>query len=315
MRIIIVGAGSMGMLWAGKLHMAGANVHLIARTQEQAAAIQEHGIAIETAGKQPSHTRVPVQSMEEASILSSELHADWLLLTMKQHQLSEKLLLQVNARYGSRARWIFFQNGTGHIAMASTILEGRKIYAAVSTEAAWRISDCTVMHTGKGRTEWGRAEPSEMDDDEKKLAALWRKAGFENDVSNDIDTAIWNKLLVNACINPLTAILHIRNGELLQHPHAYAMMRELSDEACVLARDMQLPIDCERAWDKLIDVCKATADNRSSMLQDISRGHTTEIDAITGALLWEAEKRQLNLPAHRTVYRMVKALESRDTTR
>lgn len=313
MRVAIVGAGSMGLLWAGRLQQAGCQVMLYTRTEEQALAIQRQGVTVrDTEGKSIARVGILAEAIAASMPQQASFAADWVLFMVKQHQLSEELLLQAKARCGSNARWICFQNGMGHLDKAAAVIGLQQLYAAVTTEAALRTSEDRVTHTGGGKTEWGKLVSSEMDSEEKKLAALWRKAGFPNDVSNDIDTAIWNKLLVNACINPLTAILRIRNGELLQRTHARSLMRELVDEACMLARALERPIDCEQAWEKLVQVCKATSHNRSSMLQDISRGHTTEIDAITGALLMEAEKQHLDLSAHRTVYRLVKALEGRE---
>lgn len=127
-------------------------------------------------------------------------------------------------------------------------------------------------------------------------------------MSKNMEIRIWSKLVINAVINPLTAILRVKNGELLESAWTRELMLDLYREACLVAeaKDIQLPDDL---WQTILTVCEATSRNHSSMLQDIEQSRTTEIDRINGSLLQMAEELNLDLPAHRTVYRLVKALE------
>jgi 2-dehydropantoate 2-reductase len=120
---------------------------------------------------------------------------------------------------------------------------------------------------------------------------------------------MWNKLLINAVINPLTAIFQIKNGELLNSLYIKDLMMALLEEGRKVAKYAQIDIS-DDLWEQLLQVCERTAENQSSM-KDIAEGRITEIDWINGALLNWANPYKLALPTHQTVYRMVKYLESR----
>jgi 2-dehydropantoate 2-reductase len=87
-------------------------------------------------------------------------------------------------------------------------------------------------------------------------------------------------------------------------------MKALFDEGCLVAHKMGIET-AEDLWMQLLQVCEKTTDNQSSMMKDIAEGRTTEIDWINGALLRYAENLKIAIPAHQTIYRMVKHLESR----
>jgi len=115
-------------------------------------------------------------------------------------------------------------------------------------------------------------------------------------------------LLVNSVINPLTAVLGVPNGRLIESEHLLRLMRRLADEAVALARTVGVSVR-DDFWDQLTAVCRNTATNDSSMLQDVRQGRETEIEWINGAMLRIAGTCGVSMPTHRTVYDMVKALE------
>ena len=123
------------------------------------------------------------------------------------------------------------------------------------------------------------------------------------------DALIWGKLVINAAINPLTALLRVKNGELLERPSAREMMRELAIETANVARaeNIQLPFDDPVKAAE--DVARKTAANTSSMLQDILRGALTEIDAICGAVVMAGQKHGIETPANKACWQLVKSLQ------
>ena len=135
-----------------------------------------------------------------------------------------------------------------------------------------------------------------------------KAAKFNVDVVDDAQSLVWGKLVVNAAINPLTALLRVPNGELLERSSAREMMRALADEVAQVAKaeGIRLPFPDPAAAAE--EVAFKTAGNHSSMLQDVLRGAPTEIDAICGAVTRTAQKHNLQVPANWSCWKLVKAI-------
>jgi 2-dehydropantoate 2-reductase len=313
-RIRIVGTGALGMLFTSKITTTKAQVELITHTHNQSDLLTTNGLkAVE-----PDLERLfPVQAY---SITSSNDTADllepvdWLFLMVKQKDVTQNLLTQLLLLATEETRVLCFQNGIGHMEVLKQAFPVNRLYAAITTEGALKLSEHSFRHTGRGTTWVGRMEETndcaDWDEQEINLQSMLIEAGFEVFLSKKIISNIWNKLLINAVINPLTAILQIKNGALLESVYMQDLMRALFAEGCLVASYAKIEI-ADNLWEQLVQVCEGTAENQSSMLKDIIEGRTTEIDWINGALLQYANEYKLVLPTHQTLYRMVKHLESR----
>ncbi len=123
----------------------------------------------------------------------------------------------------------------------------------------------------------------------------------------DLESLLWGKLAINASINPLTSLLGVRNGRLLESAPARRLMAELADEVArvAAARGVELPFPDPGAAAE--DVARRTAANRSSMLQDLLRGAPTEVEAIQGAIVKAGEAAGVPTPANRLVADLIRA--------
>ncbi|MCT8139034.1 hypothetical protein H1D32_15800 [Anaerobacillus sp. CMMVII] len=111
------------------------------------------------------------------------------------------------------------------------------------------------------------------------------------------------KLVVNGVVNPLTAIFKVTNGELLTNPYYFQLMRKIFEEISSVFSCNDLE------WQRIIEVCKKTSQNRSSMLSDIEAKRETEIEAITGYILDKAALQNKELPLNQFIYNSIKGLE------
>jgi 2-dehydropantoate 2-reductase len=314
-RIRIVGAGALGLLFTSKITTTKAQVELVTHTQNQSDLLTMKGLK---AVDSDMERLFPVEaySMTSSNYAADLLEpVDWLFLMVKQKDVTKTLLKQLLLLATEETRVLCFQNGIGHMEVLKQAFPVNRLYAAITTEGALKISEHSFRHTGRGTTWFGRIEETtygfaEWDEQEKMLQSLLIEAGFEVFLSKKIISNIWNKLLINAIINPLTAILQINNGALLESVYLTNLMRTLFEEGCLVARYAKIEI-ADNLWEQLVQVCERTAENQSSMLKDITEGRTTEIDWINGALLQYANKYKLALPTHQSLYRMVKHLESR----
>jgi 2-dehydropantoate 2-reductase len=123
---------------------------------------------------------------------------------------------------------------------------------------------------------------------------------------------LWGKLVINAAINPLTALLRISNGKLLVIPEVHELMAEAAREAAIVAARRGVKLPYADPVTAVEDVARKTAANTSSMLQDVLRGTPTEIDAINGAIVQAAEKLGVPTPVNRMLWQLVRGLDQHE---
>ena len=130
-----------------------------------------------------------------------------------------------------------------------------------------------------------------------KVAALvdiMTAVGLDTRATDAIEGEVWGKAIVNAAINPLTALWRVPNGELLATDERRALLRALVDEAAAVARARGVALPLADPLAHTEKICRVSAPNHSSMLQDVERGRPTEIDSINGVIA--AEGRRLGVP-------------------
>lgn len=180
------------------------------------------------------------------------------------------------------------QNGLGNLEILETALGEARAALGVTTSGATLLGPGEVRAGGAGPTHVAPHPRLEL------LVELLRSAGFEVHMANDLPSLVWGKLAINAGINPVTALLEVPNGELLRRPRAREVMVEAAQETAAVAAAAGVSLPYPDAATAVEQVAERTAENSSSMLQDIQRGAPTEIDAISGAIV--AEGKRLGLP-------------------
>ncbi|MFB9325437.1 ketopantoate reductase family protein [Paenibacillus aurantiacus] len=315
MRIIIVGAGSLGMMYGLRLARGGTGVTFVTRSGEQASLLAEKGGILVENGED-CHVSVNAVSMASCAALGEEelpSEGDWIWLTVKQAQLTEELLAAVSSLCARGAAVLCLQNGIGHLTrIARGLPAGTRIVPAISTEGALRESPGKVRYTGRGSLTFGALRPDmpgaeEEEITQKMLVDVLSVAGISAELSNQMENRIYEKLLINAVINPLTAIYGVKNGELPLHPVRLRLMSALFIESRAILARVGLNEDAG-SWEKVLAVCEATAANESSMLRDVQAGRATEIDWINGGIAALAREAELPSPLNDAVAVMVRAL-------
>ncbi|VVO15692.1 putative 2-dehydropantoate 2-reductase [Pseudomonas fluorescens] len=278
----VLGAGSLGTLWATRLARAGLPVRLILRDQARLQAYRAAGgLTLVEQGQARLH-EIPGETVDSAGPITR------LLVACKAYD-AEKAVAQLASRLTPDAEVILLQNGLGsQDAVAARVPQARCIFAS-STEGAFRDGDWRVVFAGHGYTWLGDAShptpPTWLDD--------LQQSGIAHEWSADIVTRLWRKLALNCAINPLTVLHDCRNGGLQQHHCEVATLcaelTELLERCGQPAAALDLQHEVER-------VIQATAANYSSMHQDVTSGRRTEISYLLGHACAVASRHQLNLP-------------------
>jgi 2-dehydropantoate 2-reductase len=125
-----------------------------------------------------------------------------------------------------------------------------------------------------------------------------------------VNDLIWGKLIINVGINALTAITRLKNGRLPDMEGTKAVLSEAVAEAVAVAHAKGIHLPYADARDRVLQVCRATAGNIASMLQDVLKERPTEIEWINGAVVREGEALGIPVPVNRTLTRLVQALQA-----
>ncbi|MGE7760766.1 2-dehydropantoate 2-reductase [Peribacillus sp. NPDC097895] len=291
MRIGIIGGGAIGLLFASRLS-GKHRVTLYTRTAEQASIINLAGIRLIENGESRVISGIISKGLDEGIT-----DQDLLITTVKQYHLPQLLPAIKNIQ----VPLLFLQNGYGHISYLKQ-LQSPDIYVGVVEHGASRHDRNTVEHTGIGIT---RIASFKGDLDQLSLVNE-DIAQFPFTKSEDYHSMLIGKLVVNAVINPLTAILNVENGGLITNAFYYRLFQALFEE---ISGILELRNKTE-SFEHVKSVCMATAGNRSSMLKDLENGRETEIDAILGHILSEAKRKGKSDCLTSSLYMMVKGKES-----
>ena len=291
MKVTVIGPGAMGCLFAARLARGGARVHLVDHRADRASRLDRSGITVETA----EETFVERPSVT-THIPSGQ---DFILVLTKAYSTAV-------LSFPPDAPILTLQNGLGNVEALCSMVGSARVMAGATTEAATLLAEGRTRHAAAGRTAFGAWTSCPTED----AAETLRQAGFNIEVTDSPGQLIWEKVAVNSGINPLTALLNVPNGQLLEQKDVRELMRDLVVEAAKVASTEGYRF-ARSLVEMAEDTCRQTADNISSMLQDVRAGRKTEIEAITGEILRRAQLASLPTPRTRVVYQLLRGLENR----
>lgn len=293
MKIAIIGGGSIGLLFSYYLNEQ-YEVTLYVRNPSQREKIDSEGIVFQSEGNSRK-ADVQVKLASEWCKHDEEIS----IICVKQYQLEELLK---NASLPTRHPYLFLQNGMGHLKWIDHYHLNMALVGTVE-HGAFRVNENTVVHTGVGKTSIALYKGENVDFLRTFIQSM--SGTFPFQIEKDYKLMLQKKLVVNALINPLTAVLKVKNGLLLENVHYFRVFNDLFNEIKGI-----LELEEEQLYyENILNVCRKTSQNRSSMLRDIEEGRQTEIDAILGFLIEEAEKRKVNAPLVTTLFHIIKGSE------
>ncbi len=294
MQWTILGAGAIGALFATQLKRIGEQVSLLDSRIKQAAS---RSITLTTLNDEST-----TASFQYESDLSLR-NTDYLLVTTKVWQVIPALSPLVG-KLSPTCTIILLHNGMGTAEWVQAQFPDNPLVAGVTSAGAYKKAADHVRHTGFGESWFGALNAKAVS--EQQIIPVIENALGHAGWSESIQERQWQKLVINAVINPLTAALNQPNGALQTET---SLVQNLCQEVAPLLAREGIHQTSAQLFTTVMSVVERTAQNYSSMQQDVQHHRPTEIDFITGYLLKQADKYQLDLPEHRALYLRIKALE------
>jgi 2-dehydropantoate 2-reductase len=299
-RVCVIGAGSIGSLFAGHLAQL-VEVSVLTRRREHAEALNRDGLRV--TGRSDLHAHVTASADPDAiepfdlGIVATKANGLESAATALEGRFPDALVM--TTLNGLGAEEIVRAHGDWPLVSAVTFMSGTK---HSDTEVEYILDTATWMGP-YGDTPFDRVE---------EIGDLVRRAGLVAEVFADLRPAQWSKLIFNATVNSVAALTGLPHD-----PHFAAedtpadlghLVHDLVDEGKAVAAAAGIEL-YEDPWEMNVLATRRGSAHYPSMLEDVEAHRATEIDLITGSLVREAERNGVAVPLHTALYRLVKARE------
>ncbi|OQY14088.1 MAG: hypothetical protein B6I30_01545 [Desulfobacteraceae bacterium 4572_187] len=301
MKIAVIGAGAMGSLFGALFAESGEDVRLYDIWEEHVKAINEKGLCIELNGKTRS---VSVNATTD----KREIGKTGLAIIFVKSTQTGDAARTASELTGNNGFVLTLQNGIGNADIIGKVIDPGQIIAGTTSHGATMLGPGSIRHAGTGPTVigmWSGIQKTGI----QKVSDVFNKAGIITETVDNVRSVIWAKLLINVGINAITALTGIKNGRIFDLSATKALSRAAVEEAMEVAEALGVEVPCDIV-EHVFKVAEATKGNRSSMGQDVDNKRQTEISAINGAVVKEAQKLGINVPVNQTLTTLIETLQA-----
>lgn len=303
MKVVIIGPGAMGCLFAGyfakkKQH----DIWILDRNPRRAKRLSENGLKIET-GKTSFSVKI------NATARADDIKAPDLIIICVKSYDTEDVLKTIEPVLTKDGRVLTLQNGLGNMEMMSEIVGPERVLGGVTAHGATLLGEGYVRHAGVGDTVIGNIS-GKLTVSMRPVRELFNLSGFATRLTKDVNSIIWSKLIINVGINAISALTRLPNGALIENQGTREVVSMAVTEAVRLGKKKRIKLVYDDPIAKVESVCRATALNISSMLQDVLKKKKTEIDYINGAIVRQCKSLSIPAPTNVILTDLVKSIES-----
>ena len=298
LKVGIIGAGSMGTLFG--FHLAQTcDVSMLDTNEGVLSAIARSGVAVNG-----ERARKVAIARNPRDLFQSQV----LFLFVKAVD-TLRALRPFAGELNPATPIVSLQNGVGNEDAIKTALGGAvPIVLGITTESSLTTAPGRVRSSEEGNTILGSTSAAPATS--RTMADLLTRSGLRTSVVYDIRPHLWGKLVANAAINALSALLDCETGEIPKNPDAAHMAEALAEEAAAVAAALKISLPFANPWQYVMHVIELGADSKSSMAFDLQSGHPSEIDHINGAIVAFGRRTGTPSPYNDAMVRLIKAKES-----
>ncbi|HTJ08913.1 MAG TPA: 2-dehydropantoate 2-reductase [Candidatus Binataceae bacterium] len=303
MKILIMGAGAVGLFYGARLQRSGEDVYYCARG-ENLRVLREYGLEVKSfQGDFNLQVKATGDPREFAPY-------ELILFCVKSYDtLATARLLDGCLAEGGAVMTI--QNGVENEAALCTVLPRESVMGGNARVGAELTAPGKLLHTASGIIEFGELDGSETPR-AQRMAEAFKRAGVFGQFTRDLKSVRWKKLMGNNGTNTVSALARCTLGEMFAEPESDALVLRLINETAMVGRAEGAKIsdeDVEALYNVARNFSNASA-IKTSTLQDLERGKRLEYDAISGAVVRAARRHSLSVPATETVHALLKLLDA-----
>jgi 2-dehydropantoate 2-reductase len=307
MKIAILGAGSMGSVFGGRLSLAGHDVWMIDVNEDHVRAIQTEGLTL-TDGTREVVVR-PQATTEPTDVGQADLVMVWCKAADTTAALQRGRSL-----FGSHTIGCTLQNGLGNVDVLAEVPPAELVYGVTGIATRFLAPGRVLMSPdawdNKPLTWVGaRNDGGSGRDAANRVADALTGAGIPTDATDDVDHYVWSKLATACAIAPLSVIGRVRQSDLLNDDGAVDLMRGLQDEVVSVAAANGIQLDRDEVWASSVAIYDAAGDHIGSMLQDVLACRPTEIDVFCGAVVRAGRRLSVPTPMNEAALAYTQVIE------
>ncbi|WP_405295964.1 ketopantoate reductase family protein [Methanobrevibacter sp.] len=312
MKILVIGAGAVGIGLAASVASQGAEIAIYARN-ETAKAIKENGIQrtglfthyeIENVPVFETYEEIPKNTYDYIFITSKTTANEDITYNLGQHMDILKDTTKI----------IIFQNGFGNDEIYLKHFTKKQVFSARVitgfTRPERHISEVTVYTEPILLGSLQKENPDCL----QEIADLITSSGINCELTDEVDKYLWAKMLYNCTLNPLGAILDVTYGQLTENPYTLELMDNVIDEIfeVIDASDYETLWHSSEEYKDIFysKLIPDTYNHYSSTHQDIQRKIKTEIDSFNGKVIQLGNANNVNVDTNKIIYNLIKAIES-----
>ncbi|HUN59754.1 MAG TPA: 2-dehydropantoate 2-reductase [Candidatus Binataceae bacterium] len=304
MKILIMGAGGVGAYFGARLQQAGGEVVFGARG-ENLRAMREHGLEVQS---HKGNFKLIVRATDNPKEFAPY---DLVLFAVKSYdtEASAKQLLGTLTPDGIL---MTIQNGVENEEILCRYFPREAVMGGNSRVGAELIAPGKVMHTALGVIEFGELD-GRITPRAERLAEIFKRAGIFGELTTDLKTIRWYKLMGNNGTNPVCALSLSTLGQILADEDGHELSRTLMTEAITVGQAEGAKVIQERV-EMQLQMIKQHLDAfkiKPSTLQDLEKGKRLEHDAICGAVVRAAARHNIPVPATKAVFALLKMIDAR----
>ncbi|MGB0059629.1 2-dehydropantoate 2-reductase [Candidatus Binatus sp.] len=300
MKILVMGAGAVGAYFGARLRASGEDVVLCARG-ESLRAIREHGLDITSIR---GDLRIEVTATETPRDFAPY---DLILFCVKAYD-TDAAANAISRCLKPGGAILTLQNGVENEAKLAAIFGRDAVMGGNARVGVEMVAPGKIVHLSTGHIDFGELDGRETDR-ARSIAGVFQRAGILGQVSTDIMSARWDKLVWNGAFNTVTTLTQRRVGDLLDDPESMKLLRALMREIVTVARAEGAKIPDDRMDAYIAHSQKNLRALKTSTQQDLEHGKPLEYEALSGAVVRAARRHGISVPSVETIYALMRLLD------